>query len=99
MLEKLSLHFVIAIMLYAFVLVLGLAFFIVPAAANGLASDPIFGFTLVIFLLPLIFLLFYFYYSQHHEVESHLGLFTALFAMLTLVDIVYFVVLIFPWAI
>lgn len=96
---NLSARFMAAIALYAAVLILGLATFIVPAASVGLSSDPVFGFTLVLFLLPLVLLLYYLYYIKHSEVKSHLGIFTALFMALTIIDAMFLIIFILPWVI
>ena len=96
MFQYFSKNFLAAIVLYAFVLILGLALFIVPAVGVGLAADAGFGFILLLFLLPLILLLYYIYYMQHHEVMSHRGLFIILFTALTLIDSFVLVVFILP---
>ena len=99
MLNNFSLHFIAAIALYAVVLVLGLAMFLVPAVSLGLAGDPMFGFTLLLFLSPLFLLLYYVYYMQHSEVKSHMRLFTALFMALTIIAAVFLIIFILPWAV
>lgn len=96
---NLSPRFMAAIALYAVVLILGLATFIVPAASVGLSADSMFGFTLLLFLSPLILLFGYLYYERHKEVKSHLGLFTALFMALTIIDALFLIIFILPWVI
>ncbi len=99
MLKYFSLHFLIAIALYAVALMLALAIFIVPAASVGLASDPVFGFTLLIFLMPLVLLLYYTYYMGHSEVKGHQRLFVFLFMALTITATIFMIIFILPWAI
>ena len=93
-----SRNFLMAIALYAIVLLLGLAMFIVPAARAGLAADPVFGFTLLLFLSPLFLLMYYIYYAAHAEVRSHQRLFAALFTALTILAALFLIILILPLA-
>ena len=96
MLKYFSLTFLIIIILYFFVLILGINSFIIPAASVGLAGDPIFGFTLLVFLSPLVMLLYYVYYLTHSEVKSHLRLFAGLFMALTLITAIFLIIFILP---
>lgn len=98
MLKYFSMHFLAAIALYAAVLILGLALFIAPAASLGLASDPVFGITLLLFLSPFVLLLYYVYYVQHSEVKGHQRLFVALFITLTIIAAIFLIIFILPLA-
>ncbi len=99
MLKYFSMHFLIAIALYAVALMLALAIFIVPAASSGLAGDPVFGLTLLLFLLPLVLLMYYVYYMGHSEVKGHQRFFVFLFMALTIISALFLIIFILPWAI
>ncbi len=98
MLKQFSLAFIISIATYAMVLVAGLVTFIMPAAANGLAGDPVFSVSLVLFLAPLVVLLYYLYYSRNSELKSHTNIFMGVFVALTAVDALFLILFVLPIA-